>query len=151
MARTRSYAAPKPISRKIFGDFLKQMALSVRIQPMQNRSISEGNAQQRAFWRNGLLLSLAVGIACLTFARQIFAQSGNCNNASDVNGNTAYGDHALVNVTTGQYNTAVGAYALVDLMSNSSNTAMGYQALYLNTADNNTAVGANALFGNRTG
>jgi hypothetical protein len=83
-------------------------------------------------------------------------------------GNTAYGESALGDDTTGSQNVAVGLNALeqnttgsfntasgVDaLFSNnaSDNTAVGYQALTLNTSGNqNTAVGFNALEDNSTG
>ena len=65
--------------------------------------------------------------------------------------NTADGDHALFNVTTGSGNTGVGWYALFADTTNSFNTGLGAGALVLNTADDNTAVGAAALLLNTTG
>jgi hypothetical protein len=65
--------------------------------------------------------------------------------------NTADGDHALFNVTTGSGNTGVGWYALFADTTNSFNTGLGAGALVLNTADDNTAVGAVALLLNTTG
>ena len=49
-------------------------------------------------------------------------------------------------------NTAEGEDALFDLTTGSGNTALGFQALYSNTdAVNNTAVGGTALFSNTSG
>jgi len=65
--------------------------------------------------------------------------------------NTADGDHALSNVTTGAGNSAFGWYALFSVTDGSNNTALGAATLSLNTASVNTAVGAAALFLNTTG
>ena len=85
------------------------------------------------------------------------------------NGNTAEGDSALFNLTTGFGNTAIGNAALysnttgeantangyIALSSNTTglgNTATGYQTLIVNTTgDRNTANGIDALFSNTTG
>src|SRR5262245_11322036 len=65
--------------------------------------------------------------------------------------NTADGDHALFNVTTGAGNSAFGWFALSSVTDGSNNTALGAATLSLNTASVNTAVGAAALFLNTTG
>ena len=65
--------------------------------------------------------------------------------------NTADGDHALFNVTTGAGNSAFGWYALLSVTNGSHNTALGAATLSLNTASVNTAVGSAALFLNTTG
>jgi hypothetical protein len=65
--------------------------------------------------------------------------------------NTAEGQNALKNLTTGAANTAVGWFSLFGTSSGSFNTAVGAGALDLNTADNNTAVGVAALLLNTTG
>ena len=66
--------------------------------------------------------------------------------------NTALGDSALFNLTTGGSNTAIGADALVSNTGGSSNTAVGVQALDSNTTGNsNTAIGVAALVINTTG
>src|SRR4051794_22015526 len=58
------------------------------------------------------------------------------------NGNTAEGDNALLNLTTGIDNTANGAFALNDNTTGNYNTASGFQALSSNTTgDENTANG----------
>jgi hypothetical protein len=85
------------------------------------------------------------------------------------NNNTAEGDYALFNLTTGADNTAIGRNALGYNTTGNSNTATGSQALLLNTTGSlntahgfaalyvnttgyeNAATGANALFSNTTG
>jgi hypothetical protein len=66
-------------------------------------------------------------------------------------GNTAEGENALLNLTTGTYNTAVGYFSLLSNAANSFNTAIGAGTLLANTAANNTATGAGALLNNTTG
>src|SRR6185312_6884073 len=65
-------------------------------------------------------------------------------------GNTAEGQNALLNLTTGGFNTAVGFFSLRANTTNSFNTAIGAGALLANTADQNTATGAGALLSNIT-
>ena len=57
-------------------------------------------------------------------------------------GNTAEGQTALLNLTTGRFNTAVGFLSLRTNSTGQLNTAVGAGALLANTADSNTAVGA---------
>jgi hypothetical protein len=65
--------------------------------------------------------------------------------------NTADGDQALFNVTTGTGNSAFGWRALSSNTDASFNTGVGAGALVLNNGDSNTAVGAVALLLNTTG
>jgi len=67
------------------------------------------------------------------------------------NFNTAKGQNALKNLSTGQGNTAVGWFSLFSDTAGSFNTGVGAGALALNTADANTATGTVALFLNTTG
>lgn len=67
------------------------------------------------------------------------------------NGNTAEGQKALLNLTSGGYNTAVGFIALASNMVGGFNTGIGAGALLANTSENNTATGAAALLSNTTG
>jgi trimeric autotransporter adhesin len=67
------------------------------------------------------------------------------------NGNTAEGDDALLNLTTGEFNTAVGWVSLLSDTTGSFNTAVGAATLLANTANENTATGAGALLFNNTG
>jgi hypothetical protein len=66
-------------------------------------------------------------------------------------GNTAEGENALLNLTSGTYNTAVGYLSLLSNAANSFNTAIGAGTLLANTAGQNTATGAGALLNNTTG
>jgi hypothetical protein len=63
-------------------------------------------------------------------------------------GNTAEGQNALFNLTTGTYNTALGLFSLRSNTTGNFNTATGTGTLLLNTADGNTATGAGALLSN---
>jgi Chaperone of endosialidase len=65
--------------------------------------------------------------------------------------NTAEGQNALFNLTTGVGNTAVGWLSLRALTTGQFNTGVGAGTLARNTADQNTATGAGALLSNTTG
>jgi hypothetical protein len=66
--------------------------------------------------------------------------------------NTAEGDNALLNLTSGLDNTAIGSQALLNNSTGNYNTATGFQALFSNTTGtDNTATGYVALFSNTTG
>ena len=65
--------------------------------------------------------------------------------------NTAEGQKALFNLTTGAGNTAIGWFSLFSNATGSFNTATGAGTLLFNTADENTAFGTAALFSNATG
>ena len=68
------------------------------------------------------------------------------------NENTAEGQDALLNLTTGYDNTAVGFVALSSTTSGFANTAIGFGALAANTTGvSNTATGWSALVTNTTG
>ena len=68
------------------------------------------------------------------------------------NGNTAEGNNALLNLTTGQFNTAVGLFSLAINTVGNSNTGVGASALRNNTIGNeNTALGDCSLLINTTG
>jgi trimeric autotransporter adhesin len=60
-------------------------------------------------------------------------------------GNTAEGQNALQNTTTGSFNSAVGFISLFANTTGSYNTAVGAGTLEVNTANSNTAIGAAAL------
>ena len=66
-------------------------------------------------------------------------------------GNTAEGQNALLNLTSGGFNTAVGWLSLRGDMTGSFNTAVGAGTLFRNIGDENTAVGTGALLSNSTG
>jgi hypothetical protein len=66
-------------------------------------------------------------------------------------GNTAEGQDALLNLTSGTFNTAVGLFSLSSSTQSKFNTAVGAGALLTNTADKNTGTGAAALLSNTVG
>src|SRR6266540_2210196 len=67
-------------------------------------------------------------------------------------GNTAEGQAALLNLTSGTFNTAVGLLSLSGLKEGNLNTANGAFALFLNTEGTfNTATGDRVLFSNTSG
>src|SRR6188474_3554423 len=63
-------------------------------------------------------------------------------------GNTAEGQNALLNLSSGGYNTAVGFVSLRTNTTSSFNTAIGAGALFSNIGDENTATGAGTLVSN---
>jgi trimeric autotransporter adhesin len=97
------------------------------------------------------VVRLLVALACFTLSS--FAQAVNPPPDGGYPGqNTAEGENALFNLTTGEFNTATGYNALTRNTTGDLNTATGSQALLLNTiGGSNTATGANALFLNGAG
>src|SRR5207237_2055862 len=86
-------------------------------------------------------------IASVVFSLSQFARA-QCPEICDSNENTALGQSALVNNSTGMNNTAVGFQALQNSNAD-GNTATGYQALVSNTSGTfNTAYGQQALASN---
>src|SRR5881275_3644943 len=61
-------------------------------------------------------------------------------------GNTAQGQNALLNLTSGTYNTAIGWFSINSNKIGSFNTAVGAGTLFANTADANTVTGAGGAF-----
>ena len=95
--------------------------------------------------RRCLLGALALAGCALATAAQ-GADGGLLDN------NTAEGDGALSNLTTGFGNTAIGYGALYNDTTGDHNTASGLQTLIYNTTGNsNTADGSSTLFSNTTG
>ncbi|MCL4279093.1 MAG: hypothetical protein KJZ60_05315, partial [Ignavibacteriaceae bacterium] len=77
-----------------------------------------------------------------------FTMSGTAGESSY---NTAVGNEALQNLTTGYWNTTVGTYSLYNNTSGYGNSALGLNALFSNTTGVfNTAVGQGALLNNTT-
>jgi hypothetical protein len=66
-------------------------------------------------------------------------------------GNTAEGQNALLNLSSGAYNTAVGFFSLSSNTGAAFNTGLGAGTLLANIGANNTATGAGALLNNSTG
>src|SRR6266480_4534842 len=63
-----------------------------------------------------------------------------------VGGNTAQGQNALLNLTSGTYNTATGCFSINSNKIGSFNTAVGAGTLFANTADANTVTRAGGAF-----
>jgi trimeric autotransporter adhesin len=107
---------------------------------------------------NPLLLRRGFPVVLLALALGLFALSPTIRavdpppDGGYPNSNTAEGDNALFNLTTGFNNTAIGFRALFNNTSGGFNTASGYQALFSNTTGNsNTATGSFALLFNTIG
>ena len=66
-------------------------------------------------------------------------------------GNTAEGQGALLNLSSGTFNTAVGLLSLNSNTEGQFNTAIGAGTLFANTGNKNTGIGAGALLGNTNG
>jgi Chaperone of endosialidase len=98
---------------------------------------------------------LRLSLIALTLAAFAFVQSGEAVNPPPDGGyagaNTAEGQNALLNLTTGTANTAVGFLSLSMQLKANFNTALGAGALLVNGADENTATGAGALLSNTRG
>ena len=96
-----------------------------------------------------------LSLIALTLAAFAFVQSGEAVNPPPDGGyagaNTAEGQNALLNLTTGTANTAVGFLSLSALKKANFNTALGAGTLLVNGADENTATGAGALLSNTVG
>lgn len=67
------------------------------------------------------------------------------------NGNTALGEYAATNTTTGLHNCALGRFTLWANQTGEGNTAVGDSALYATTGSYNTALGTWAMEDNTTG
>jgi Chaperone of endosialidase len=92
---------------------------------------------------------IALTLGCFALSPQARAV---CQEGCLTNENTALGDNALLNDTTGFQNTATGVGALFSNTEGTSNTATGAFALENNTTGNvNTATGSGALQSNTTG
>jgi trimeric autotransporter adhesin len=103
----------------------------------------------RPFGKSGLLF---VSSMVLSFALSQTAQAVTPPpDGGYPGGNTAEGQNALLNLTSGTYNTAVGWFSLGSNANSQFNTGLGAGTLFANTGDNNTAVGAGALLNNSTG
>jgi hypothetical protein len=102
-------------------------------------------------WRRFLVGALAVTLALFALSPMARAVTP-APDGGYPNGNTAEGDGALFNLTTGSDNTAIGFEALNQNTTGGGNTANGFEALGSNTTgDANTANGFGALVNNTTG
>jgi hypothetical protein len=91
---------------------------------------------------------IALLIACFSLSQNAVAVTPSPDGGYP-GGNTAEGDQALLNLTSGSYNAAVGFLSLLNNREGNFNTAVGAATLLLNArATENTAVGAGALLSN---
>jgi hypothetical protein len=97
--------------------------------------------------RNRLLLIPLLSCSLLTSAEAVSPPP----DGGYANGNTAEGDGALLNLTTGFYNTAIGLFSLKNNTTGSFNTGVGAGTLLTNIGNDNTAIGAGALLSNTSG
>src|SRR5438552_3971459 len=110
------------------------------------------NSPNRSPLRRGFLL-IPIALALAWFALSQTTQAVRPPpDGGYPEGNTAEGDDALLNLTTGSGNTAIGFQALLRNTTGTDNTATGIGALFSNTTGyDNTANGVDALHNNTTG
>ena len=98
-----------------------------------------------------ILTALALGVFALASAPTAFGVVP-APDGGYPRGNTAEGDNALLDLTTGESNTAIGLDALSSNTTGSNNTATGFAVLLNNTTGfDNTGNGFQALEFNMTG
>jgi len=115
---------------------------------MKAKTSPATNSMDRSPLQRGFLV-MALALTCLALGPQARAT---CVEGCLTNDNTALGDSALVNDTTGSDNIAIGVDALILNTTGNKNTATGFGALEFNTTGNdNTATGLQALQHNTTG
>src|SRR4029077_13121182 len=104
---------------------------------------------QRIWIIRGLLITLS--LVCFGLLPEVRAVTP-APDGGYPGANTAEGDNALLNLTTGINNTAVGSNALSGTATGNNNTAVGSGALWKNlTGSSDTAVGSGALLHNTMG
>ena len=96
------------------------------------------------------LISIIIGLACFGLLPKTLAVVPPPDGGYP-GGNTAEGQNAFLNLTSGGFNAAVGCLSLRNLTTGNFNTGIGAGTLALNTADENTATGTGALLFNTTG
>ena len=114
------------------------------------KTLSLGTHISRSLLRCGFFI-LSIALCCFALSPPLEA---GCPNPPGVCGgqNTAVGQDALFNVTSGVWNVGVGVEALFNDTDGNQNTGVGYKALFSNiSGDKATAIGSQALFSNTTG
>jgi hypothetical protein len=99
--------------------------------------------------RRGWVLVLLV-VASLALCPMVQAVEPAAPDTALAGGNTADGHLALASLTTGTYNSAFGVFSLLSLSTASFDTGLGAGTLFTDNGGTNTAVGAGALFSNKT-
>jgi hypothetical protein len=108
----------------------------------------DGNYTNQKFNGSALLLVVLVLVCAISPIAQAVVPAPD---GGYPGGNTAEGQAALLNLTTGTFNSALGFLSLSALTAGNFCTGVGAGALLANTADENTATGAGALLSNTTG
>jgi hypothetical protein len=120
-------------------------SLRTSFQTCNCRSTKPGKRRTQMKIKSILIMTAAI----FSLAPLIYAQ---CPEICDGNENTALGQSALINNTTGLRNTGLGFQALQNNNNGNGNTAIGFVALLNNTTGHhNTAVGVAALLDNISG
>src|SRR5437764_11126762 len=125
----------------------------MRISPRQSwRRMMKGNEHMKTI-TNIIYPAFALfAFACFALSSTAQAQVSPPPDGGYPNQNTAEGDNALFDLTTGTDNTAIGFQALFSNTAGYFNTATGSSALSSNTTGFlNTATGEEALGSNTTG
>jgi Chaperone of endosialidase len=90
-------------------------------------------------------------LVCFGLCQQVQSATDTPDPGPLTSSNTADGQSALGNLTTGLYNSAFGFLSLLSNADANFNTGVGAGVLLVNTASENTGVGAGALFSNVDG
>ncbi len=134
--------SPASVNVAIGSKSLKENIFGYDNVAIGNNTMSQGNANGL----NTMARNVAIGFNTLEL---IGTGSPGSNQASD---NTAVGDGALANSTSGLQNTAIGSASLFTSTSGYLNTAVGEQSLFfLTDGYANTAIGKEAGRMNTTG
>jgi hypothetical protein len=99
--------------------------------------------------RHILLTTVLLVLSCLALLSG--AQAFTTDPQDYSGNNTASGQSALLNLTTGTFNTAIGWKSLTTVTTGNANTGIGAGTLVADTGSYNTATGAAALQLNTTG
>ena len=123
------------------------------LKPTSSFNANLGNRTNHASSLRGwLVIALLIGcFALCPMAQAVNPPLAPVPNPALPGGNTADGQNALLNLTSGTFNTAVGFDALLSNTDASFNTGFGAGTLLVNTANENTATGAGALLSNTIG
>ena len=117
------------------------------MKPKKMSTLRFRNSLNRSLWRRGIFLP-TLALACFGLSPAVRAISPPPGGGY-VGWNTAAGQDALLNLTTGTFNTAIGGHALYGGATGESNTAVGAFCLAANgPGDQNVAIGQGALGNN---
>jgi hypothetical protein len=101
--------------------------------------------------RKIMFTTVLSALVCFGLCQQVQSATDTPDPGPLTSSNTADGQSALGNLTTGLYNSAFGFLSLLSNADANFNTGVGAGVLLVNTASENTAVGAGALFSNVDG